>query len=215
MNKFLVKSGEKIVFIGDSITDCGRRDESAPFGNGYVKITIDLITAKYPKRKIHYYNKGISGNTILDLYNRWQDDVIALKPDWLTIKIGINDLHHVLEKRTNFAIPPDKFCKLYFDILTKAKKETSAKIVLIDPFYMSKDFKSNSFRQRVLKLIPEYLEVVKEMAKVFKTKHICLHEIFQEQLRHKEADYFCVEPVHPYQNGHTIIAYELLKKLKW
>lgn len=214
MSDFLLKSGEKIVFIGDSITDCGRRDSFIPYGNGYVKIVIDLITAKYPERKIIFYNKGISGNTIEDLWNRWYDDVLSLKPDCVIVKIGINDIHCTLSNQS-MAISPEKFRKLYSNILSQTEKKTKAKLVLIDPFYISNDCDSENFRSKVLKVIPEYLEVVKEMASIYNAVHILTHNVFQNHLKYKPADYFCPEPVHPYLNGHTIIAYELLKKLKW
>ena len=57
MSNFLFKNGEMVLFIGDSITDCGRRAQAAPLGEGYVKLSIDLITARYPERKIHFINK--------------------------------------------------------------------------------------------------------------------------------------------------------------
>ncbi len=93
MSEFLFQHGQKVLFIGDSITDCGRRAEHAPFGAGYVKLAIDLITARYPDRHITYLNEGIGGNTVEDLHARWHDDVLVHQPHWLSVKIGINDLH--------------------------------------------------------------------------------------------------------------------------
>src|SRR4051812_47492548 len=93
---FLIQDTQTVVFAGDSITDCGRRAEHAPFGSGYVRQTIDLITARYPERRITFWNEGIGGNTVEDLRNRWLDDVIRHQPDWLCVKIGINDLHRTL-----------------------------------------------------------------------------------------------------------------------
>ena len=70
MNRFLLKSGEKIVFIGDSITDCGRRKEFPPLGSGYVYIAYNLTVAKYPERSISWINKGINGDTVQGLAER-------------------------------------------------------------------------------------------------------------------------------------------------
>src|SRR3990172_9799301 len=120
MSGLVFKNGGRVVFIGDSITDCGRRDAFPPYGNGYVKMAIDLIIAKYPEKKITFYNKGIGGNTVEDLWNRWHDDVLALKPDWVSVKIGINDLHRFLRDPAN-GISPDRFRKLYNDILSQTK----------------------------------------------------------------------------------------------
>src|SRR5207249_1109497 len=121
--EFVFQDGQTIVFIGDSITDCGRRDASAPFGSGYVKAAIDLITARYPERDLSFINEGISGNTVQDLHGRWQSDVLAHRPDWVSVKIGINDLHRTLDQ-TPHAVPPDTFERVYRDCLERTRKVT-------------------------------------------------------------------------------------------
>ena len=88
----IFERGQRIVFIGDSITDCGRRDVFAPYGNGYVSLVRAFVTARYPERRLRWENRGIGGNTTRDLLARWDDDAIALRPDWLSVKIGINDV---------------------------------------------------------------------------------------------------------------------------
>src|SRR5690606_33196065 len=80
------------VFIGDSITDCGRRDDSEGLGNGYVRLIRDHLLARSPARAPQVINKGISGDRILELSARWEADVIAAHPTVLSIKIGINDV---------------------------------------------------------------------------------------------------------------------------
>ena len=88
---FLVKDGQTLVFIGDSITDCGRRDQAFPFGSGYVRFAIDLITARYPDRDITYHNRGIGGDVSTGLLRRWDDDVLVHEPDCVSVMIGINE----------------------------------------------------------------------------------------------------------------------------
>src|SRR6185369_13335518 len=110
---FAIKPKQTVLFIGDSITDCGRRGEAAPLGNGYVRIASELITAKYPAHGLNIINKGLGGNTVRDLFNRWGDDAMAFKPDWLSIKIGINDLHRTLGGVTDQAVTPEQFADLY------------------------------------------------------------------------------------------------------
>jgi lysophospholipase L1-like esterase len=210
---FLFKNGETIVFIGDSITDCGRRDQFFPYGNGYVKTAIDLITARYPEKSFNYFNRGISGNTAEDLFNRWHDDLILLKPDWVSVLIGINDLHRFLADSTT--LPPDKYKNIYRAILKRTKQETKAKIILLEPFYISGDFKSGGFRSRVLKLMPDYIKVVRGLSGEFGTFLVETHDIFQEQLKYRPADTFCPEPVHPNQTGHLVIAHQLLKVINF
>ncbi|HIE25925.1 TPA: GDSL family lipase [Candidatus Poribacteria bacterium] len=213
MDNFLFQDGQKVVFIGDSITDCGRRGNFAPFGNGYVKFAIDLITARYPERHITYFNEGIGGNTVLDLHNRWNSDVLAHKPDWLTVKIGINDLHRTLGQTQ--ALPSEKYEQLYREILQLAREQTQARLVLIDPFYVSAETDTNTQQGLVLSMLTGYLDVVEKLAKEFDALHVYTHEKFQGQLRHRPAGHFCPEPVHPYLSGHIIIALALLEALGW
>lgn len=214
MSQFLIHDGQTVVFIGDSITDCGRRNEHAPYGNGYVKQAIDLISSKYAERSIRYFNEGISGNTVEDLRNRWHDDVIVHQPDWLTIKIGINDLHRTLQGETT-AVPPRTYEQLYREILEITRAKTKTRIVLIDPFYISTDADPGSFRGRVLQLLPDYLNVVERLSQEFKALHVKTHEKFLVQLKYRPADMFCPEPVHPYLSGHMVIALALLEVLDW
>ncbi len=214
MNKnFRFKSEETIVFIGDSITDCDRRGGSFPYGNGYVKMAIDLVTARYPEKSFTYFNRGISGDTVEGLYNRWHDDLILLKPDWVSILIGINDLHRFL--MDSATLPPDRYGKLYRAVLERTRKETKAKLILLEPFYISQDFTGDGFRSRVLKTIPDYTKIVRRLAGEFGAVLIKTHDIFQEQLKYRPADTFCAEPVHPNAAGHLVIAHELLKSVNY
>jgi len=96
---FLVQDGQTVVFIGDSITDCGRRDVAALLGNGYVKFIADLIAIRNLAFKFTLVNKGISGNTVANLWERWHDDILALKPDWFSILTDINDVHFTLHNK--------------------------------------------------------------------------------------------------------------------
>ena len=212
-DNFLFKNGETIVFIGDSITDCDRRSGSFPYGNGYVKMAIDLITAAHPEKSFTYFNRGISGDNVEGLHNRWYDDLILLKPDWVSILIGINDLGSFLVDANS--LPPDKYEKLYRAILTRTKQETKAKLILLEPFYISHDFTGDGFRSRYLKTIPDYIKIVRRLAGEFDAALIKTHDIFQEQLKYRPADTFCPEPVHPNATGHLLIAHELLKAINF
>ncbi|MBI4028565.1 MAG: SGNH/GDSL hydrolase family protein [Verrucomicrobia bacterium] len=214
MSKFLFQNNNTVLFIGDSITDAGRRAQAAPLGEGYVKLAIDLVTARYPERKIRFINKGIGGNTVRELANRWHDDVIRHRPDWLSIMIGINDLHRALVNASEM-VTPEQFQELYRNILDTTRQATKARVILIDPFYISQDRDHHSWRNKVLEILPRYLDVVRKMTREFKTLHVRSHEAFQQQLRYREADRFCPEPVHPNLSGHIVIAHEFLRSVGW
>ena len=87
---------QSILFIGDSITDCARREHDVPFGVGYVRMFSDLMSFRKPAQRITIINRGISGHTVDDLRSRWTDHVLANVPDQLVIKIGINDINRWL-----------------------------------------------------------------------------------------------------------------------
>lgn len=214
MSDFALQDGQTVVFIGDSITDCGRRDAQVPFGSGYVKVAIDLITARYPERRLRYCNEGISGNTVQDLRGRWEQDVIAHQPDWLFVKIGINDLHRTLDQ-TPQAVPPERFEPLYRECLEAARRDTHARLVLVDPFYISTEADPATREGQVLARLPAYLDAVHRLAAEFGALNVRTHEAFQRQLRYRPAAGFCPEPVHPFLSGHVVIAHEMLQTLAW
>lgn len=211
-----LKSGQKILFIGDSITDCGRYLQQAPLGDGYVSLFSEFMMIRQPQKKIEIVNKGIGGNNVVDLQNRWADDVLPHKPDWLSIEVGINDLHQSFNVDNPAPITPDKFEEVYDEILARTRKALpKCKILLIDPFYISQDNCPNSFRNQVLPLLPKYIKAVAKMSRKYDTARVQTHEMFQKLLKYNEADKFCPEPVHPYRIGHLAIAeavYNVLSK---
>jgi lysophospholipase L1-like esterase len=212
MGELAVRDGETFLFTGDSITDCGRRDAAAPFGDGYVKLVIDIVTAHWPERNITWINQGIGGNRVTDLQARWAEDVMAHRPDWLAVKIGINDLHSYLGGAPG-GVDVATFRETYEAILRDAVEGFSPKLVLIDPFYVARADTPDAFQQQVLKLIPEYLGAVHDMASKYGARLVQTHEAFRRQLEHRDPDHFCPEPVHPYRNGHMVIANAVLEAL--
>ncbi len=204
MLESLIQNGQKILFIGDSITDCGRRGDAAPLGSGYVKLFSELMTVHHPDRQIDIINKGIGGNRVTDLDGRWEDDVVRHAPEWLSLKIGINDLHSSL-RGSDDAVTPERFEGLFRGIIERSAAAFDPQILLIDPFYISTD-ESDSPRKEVLSMLPGYIEVVAKLAEEFATKRVKTHDIFQEHLKYRDPDTFCPEPVHPGHQGHLVIA---------
>jgi acyl-CoA thioesterase-1 len=211
---FAIKPRQTLLFTGDSITDCGRRDVANPLGQGYVKMACDLIVARYPQHQLKTINTGIGGHTVRDLAGRWTDDVIRYRPDWLSIMIGINDVHGQLTKVPH-GVSPKEYAELYDAILARVKKETKAQIILIDPFYLSIDSDSGNWRSTVLKNLQPYIRTVHAMVRKHKTRHVRLHENFQRLMKNYSADQFCPEPVHPNPSGHLAMAEAWLREMGW
>lgn len=210
--KTCLKDGETILFTGDSITDCGRRDgERRPLGTGYVSFVHDFLVVREPEKKIKVINTGIGGHTVEDLYNRWVDDVLMYKPDWLSVKIGINDCHRwCTDAENNESQSPEKFEEIYNEILKATRKALpDTRILLIDPFYSSLDFGDllDSFRGRISAAVKDYIAATERMAIAYDALHVKTNDIFHSHLKYNDQDvYFANEPVHPNQTGHILIA---------
>lgn len=203
-----INDGAKIVFIGDSITDCGRRDPvNAPLGRGYVKLFSDLMTVKYPELTLDIINRGIGGDSIDNLRTRWHDDVMTQNPDFLSVKVGINDLHKHMNDPAFAFLTVDEFKSIYAKLLNlTVEKFPNCQLLLISPFLISQDNIQDSDRKKVLDVIFEYINVVKELSQQFNADFLDLHELFQKQLEYKHPDTYCLEPVHPNPVGHLLMA---------
>ncbi len=213
---FAIEPGQTVLFTGDSITDCGRRGEHRPLGAGYVRMAVDLTNARYPDNGCRFINTGIGGNVVRDLRDRWTDDCIRHRPDWLSVMIGINDLHRRLSGGAD-SYDADTYRRYYEQILERAREETEARLVLMTPFYMSTAAPGphDDWRGLVMRALPAYLEVVRELADAFEARLVETHAMFQRQLQFHRPDEFGQEPVHPNATGHLMIAHEWLQAVDW
>ena len=211
MNNLLFQSGDKVLFIGDSITDCGRRDAHAPLGHGYVRKITELITAKYPERDITYVNKGIGGDIVEGLEGRWDADVIAEEPDWLSVKIGINNAsrQHGEGISTEDYLPIWEAC--YRRILTRAKSELNAPLFLFEIFYIEEDVEM----PRPL-AVDAYNESIHRLAEEFGARLIPTNAAFDLAVAARPGALWTTQDgVHPNAEGHTLMALEFLKQAAW
>src|SRR3954447_2755189 len=111
-----------ILFQGDSITDGNRGRDNALnhiFGHGYVHLIASRLGADYPERQLAFINRGISGNRVVDLYARWQEDTLNLKPDVLSILVGVNDVY--MQLANGSGVSAAKFERVYSLLLEEAK----------------------------------------------------------------------------------------------
>jgi lysophospholipase L1-like esterase len=177
-------------------------------GEGYVRWFDVLLTLREPDKQVTIINKGIGGDRVTGLQQRWTDDVLRHKPDWLSIKIGINDLHSYLSNPSDpQSVSPKVYAQAFDDILARTRKALPrCRILLIDPFYISIENTPNLWRRKVLDLLPGYIKTVHQMSRRYKTRLVETHAVYQRLLKHRDADTFCAEPVHPNQVGHAAIA---------
>ena len=144
----LFEDMDRIVFAGDSVTDMGSAQPVGEglfdnLGTGYVRIIDNMLAAYYPERRIRVTNSGISGNTSRDLLERFQRDVVDLKPDWVSICIGINDVWRQFDTPAmpDGQVLPEEYERNVEQMILQVKGKVKG-IFLLSPYYMepNRDF---------------------------------------------------------------------------
>jgi lysophospholipase L1-like esterase len=192
----------RLLFIGDSITDVGRREDPEKIGHGYVRLLRDYFLATDPFSAPTVLNTGISGNRVTDLADRWQRDVLDLAPDILSIKIGINDVWHSLGGRSE-GVEIERFARVYHGLLVQVRTFLpECKIVLCEPsvIWPPQPIEGNE------KLQP-YLAAVRELAATHGAECVVpLHEAFENARQARPDIDWAPDGVHPSSAGHMLIA---------
>lgn len=190
----------KILFQGDSITDCNRRLVNHGLGDGFVY----LISKELSDHEV--INKGISGNRVSDLKKRWKKDALDIKPDILTIFIGINDVWHKHAFGKRFSI--DKFEENYKYLITSMKEmNPNIKIILMTPFYLP----FGAYLKAWDKEFDLIMNLTHKLALIYGIPLVNLHEAFKlANYKTKDTD-LLYDGVHPTPLGHELIKKEWLK----
>ncbi len=203
-----LKANDTIVFIGDSITAADRhRQAYSPLGYGYVHFAGNLLLARNPALDLRVVNTGISGDTVIDLKERWQRDCIAHRPNILSILVGINDVwRRAMEPdRAQHAANPAEFEITYEQLLAQAKGHCQCQLVLMEPFLFCRDRENEVFRT----LMP-YLEVVRTLAQRHKAMLVPLQSQIDRQIAKVPPERWSQDTVHPYLWAHAWIAQQWL-----
>lgn len=189
-----------ISFMGDSTTDCGRNyDDLTDLGNSYAKKLQAYFDTFYAGINVKAINKGISGNRVRDLKQRWDADCLRFKPDIVSILIGINDTWRQFDSNDPTSV--EAFERDYHEILTKTKA-TGAKIVIMEPFVFP--YPEDRLGWRV-DLDPK-IHAVRALAREFQATYIPLDGIFASLITQKDSCCYAADGVHPTDEGHTVIA---------
>lgn len=192
---------QRLVFIGDSITEWGRFEDPLDLGDNYVRIIRDLLAIESPEMFPEIINKGIGGNRISDLAERWQEDVIALNPDWLSISIGINDVWRQLDNPDMEQIYPDQFERIYDQLLKEVKNQTDATIILMEPTIIEEEIHS-----RGNELLKAYLEATHRLAEKYACILVPTHQAFLDVLATGLDVPLTIDGVHMSSTGNQLMA---------
>ena len=204
----IFKKNDVVLFQGDSITDAGRNKErqlpntSASFGTGYALIAASALLNMIPEKNLTIYNRGISGNKVFNLVDRWQADCIDLKPSLLSILIGVNDFWSILKSGYNGTL--EKYQNDYrslMDLTRKALPDT--KLVIGEPFAVAG---GTAITDKWYPDFDGYRLFAKKIASEYNAIFIPYHNIFNEALKHAPASYWAPDGVHPSMAGSSLMA---------
>lgn len=199
--KIEMKENYTILFQGDSITDAYRlRTELDPnsqrgLGVGFAFMVAAHFLEKFPEKNFKFYNRGQGGNKITDLERRWQKDTIELKPDILTIVIGINDYFYH-QKNGGTA---EEYAETFRRVLQTTKNEMpNTQIIIGEPFVLAPDFVKPEFKS--------YQQYAKEIAAEFDAVFIPYQEIFDRALKISSKEYWARDNIHPNLAGASLMS---------
>jgi lysophospholipase L1-like esterase len=203
----LLSPRAKVLFIGDSITDCER---ARPVGEGlfgaigksYVSLLEGLLGAAYPAHALRLVNMGISGNTVLDLQARWQQDVFDLRPDWVAVMIGVNDVWRQFDcpRQTEIHVSPETYAST-LDALVSQTLPRVQGMFLLAPFYLE-PHRGDAMRARM----DEYGGLMRQVAERHGVRFIDTQAAFDVVLQQMHANAIAWDRVHPNIIGHAVIA---------
>jgi lysophospholipase L1-like esterase len=197
----------KLVMIGDSITDAGRTQPVGEglfdaLGKGYVALVDALLGATYPALGVRVVNMGTSGHTVRDLKARWQRDVLDLKPDWLSVMIGINDVWRQFDSpgRTEQHVPLPEYESTLRELVAATRPRVRG-LVMMTPFYIE------SSRQDAMRAtMDRYGAVVKKLAAAHDALLVDTQAAFDAAMAHYYPATLAWDRVHPTLTGHMILA---------
>ena len=222
-----------ILFQGDSITDCGRirvesdspiakfykktRYKATPLGDGYpAKVTAQL--QKECPGAYTYENRGVGGDTILTVYARIVRDIINIKPDYMSLLVGVNDVWRTID--SGYGTGKERFEKVYDIVLSELREELpDMKIIIMEPFVLEGKSTINTAempnRYDIFKKgVYEMAEITKRLAEKHGCKFIPLQSILDDVAKVKGASYLSEDGVHPSDAGHEVIKEVWLKAFK-
>jgi lysophospholipase L1-like esterase len=207
-----INSDSTLLMIGDSITDCGRIGPAFEvvydfLGYGYVKLIHNLLGAICPQKRIRILNRGVSGNTVRQLAVRWQSDVLDLKPDWLSILIGINDVWPKFDpcQPDEWYVSIDEYASTLERLIRTTRPRVKG-IVLMTPFFIEPNL-----GEPMRSMMDRYGDVVRQLAGQYQAILVDTQAAFDCVLTEVPPAALALDRVHLKPTGHMILAQAFLK----
>lgn len=208
LNLEAIPKGTTILLQGDSITDAGRdksryyANQATGMGRGYAYQIVSQMLGNHPKSELRFYNRGISGHKVFQLANRWEDDCLQLKPDVLSILIGVNDFWHTLSNRYKGTV--EVYESDLRKLLDRTKKALpNVKLMIGEPFAVAG---GTAIGPAWDKDFPPYRVAAKKIAEDYGAVFIPYQSVFDEALSIAPVEYWCPDGVHPSMAGAHLMA---------
>lgn len=207
-----LKKGSTVLFQGDSITDAGRQkrdpkpNDHRSLANGYAFMIAAHLLANQPKDDLTFLNRGISGHKVPDLAKRWQRDTIDLKPDVLSILIGVNDIWHKLNGKYDGTVK--NYHTEYSELIARTKRELpNTRIVICEPFVL----RCGAVNDKWFPEFDQRRAAAKKVADQHKLTFVPFQQMFDDATKLAEPKHWAGDGVHPSNHGHALMASTWLK----
>jgi len=209
----LIGRNEVVLFQGDSITDAGwnRADaalanQQSALGSGYAWLAAAELLVDRPADGLKFFNRGVSGNKVLQLADRWQQDCLELKPNLLSILVGVNDYWHTLSSGYQGTV--ELYERDYRPLLERTRKALPhVKLLICEPFV----FRCGAVSEQWFPEFDRYRDAAKRVAETFKTTFLPFQSIFDEAAKYAPPAYWAADGVHPTPAGASLMAHNWLK----
>lgn len=205
-----------VLFQGDSITDGNRGRNNDPnhiMGHGYAFGIASRLGSAFPEKNLRFLNRGISGNTVLDLAERWEQDCLNLKPDILSILIGVNDCCSVIQDWDN-PVSTETFEKTLDRLLVQTRdSHRRCRLVLCEPFLLKVGWIAENweiYRQDIVKR----QIIVRTLAGKHNAVFVEFQQAFDEACKKAPAEYWIWDGIHPTVAGHGLMVHAWLDTLR-
>ncbi len=198
-----VGNGDVVLFQGDSITDAGRdrkregnANDRAALGGGYTFLLSSHLLAEHADADLKIYNRGISGNKVFQLAERWDKDCVALKPNVVSILIGVNDIWHKLNGQYDGTV--EIYERDYRALLERTKRELpGVRLVVCEPFVL----RCGAVNEKWFPEFDGYRATAEKMATIFDAVFVPFQSAFDEAVRKAPPAHWAGDGVHPTMAG--------------
>ncbi len=205
--KLNLTKNDTILFQGDSITDAGRNrgdkqyNSQNALGGGYAFLAAAELLLNHPEKNLKIVNRGISGNKVFQLAELWDTDAIEIKPDVLSILVGINDYWHVLSHGYKGTV--DIYRNDYRALLRRTKEALpEVKLIIGEPFAILGTAVNSSW----FPALEAYQQAAAELAAEFDAAFVPYQKVFNAALKRAPGAYWSADGVHPSMAGSQLMA---------